>query len=90
MSIDRRGILEAEPFSFQITKDKKVRIFYKNNEVKIISGKSAINFISKIEIFPIKEQQLMMAKITGNFKHGNERESKNGKKWVVDGFSAVE
>ena len=73
MVIDKRKILESEPFSYQITKDKKVRLFYKNKEVKIISNITAMNFIGKIKDLSIHEQQLVMAKITGNFKHGNEK-----------------
>lgn len=73
MGIDQRKKLECEPFSYQITKDKKVRLFYRTKEVKIISNNTALNFIEKIKDLPINEQQLVMAKITGNFKHGNER-----------------
>lgn len=80
MSIDKRKILETEPFSYQITKDRKVRLFHKGKEVKIISGNTAMNFMAKIENCSIKEQQLIMAKITGNFKHGNERDNKESEK----------
>lgn len=80
MSVDKRKILETEPFSYQITKDKKVRLFFKNKEIKIISGNTAISFITKIENCSVNEQQLIMAKVTGNFKHGNERDSKESKK----------
>lgn len=81
MAIDKRKILESEPFSYQITKDKKVRLFYKDKEVKIISNNTAMSFIEKIRDLPVSEQQLVMAKVTGNFKHGNEKMSKeyNGK-----------
>lgn len=76
MTIDRRKILESEPFSYQITKDNKVRLFYKEKEIKIISNNTAMSFIEKIKDLPFNEQQLIMAKITGNFKHGNEKMSK--------------
>ena len=69
-------MLESEPFSYQITKDKKVRLFYKDKEVKIISNNTAMSFIEKIKDLPVNEQQLVMAKITGNFKHGNEKMNK--------------
>lgn len=80
MNIDKRGILETEPFSYQITKDKKVRLFYRNKEIKMLSENTAISFISKIENCSISEQQLVMAKITGNFKHGNEKDHKKRNK----------
>lgn len=73
MGIDRRKVLENEPFSFQITKDKKVRFFYNNKVVKIISNHHADQFIEKIKDLPMNEQQLIMAKLTGNFKRGNEK-----------------
>jgi len=34
-------------------------------------------FLAKIQNTDMKEAQLIMAKITGNFKHGNERDNKN-------------
>jgi hypothetical protein len=77
MGIDKRNVLESEPFSYQITKDKKVRLFYKNKEVKILSNNTAMSFIEKIKGLPVFDQQLKMAKITGNFKHGNEKTNKD-------------
>lgn len=76
MAIDKRRMLEREPFSYQITKDNKVRLFYKDKEVKIISNSTAMSFIEKIRDLPVSEQQLVMAKVTGNFKHDNEKMSK--------------
>ena len=44
-----------------------------NKQVMILKGKQAQKFLSKIDGLDGKEAQLVMAKITGNFKHGNER-----------------
>jgi alpha-acetolactate decarboxylase len=41
-----------------------------------LKGKKADKFFSQIENAADVEAQLIMAKITGNFKHGNEREAK--------------
>lgn len=79
MAIDKRKMLESEPFSYQITKEKKVRLFYKEKEVKMLSGNAAMRFIEKINTLPANEQQLVMAKATGNFKHGNEKMNKERK-----------
>jgi hypothetical protein len=39
----------------------------------ILKGKEAQRFIDKIGCLNDQEAQLVMAKITGNFKRGNER-----------------
>ncbi|MCL2169455.1 MAG: hypothetical protein FWB74_05450 [Defluviitaleaceae bacterium] len=72
-NIDKRGILDDEIFSYRITKDKKVFISYEGKQVTTLSGKKADEFIRKIENAKVKEAQLIMAKVTGNFKRGNEK-----------------
>ena len=74
--IDQRGKLEDEPFSFQVTKDGRVRIAYNGRVVTTLHGKSAEKFLSRAADCTTQEAQLLMAKATGNFKRGNERESK--------------
>lgn len=75
-NIDARGKLEDEPFDYQITKDKRVLLYYKDKLIKTISGKIATKFIAQIEGLDWYEQQLVLAKATGNFKRGNERDGK--------------
>lgn len=72
-SIDKRNILNEEVFSYKITKDQKVFISYEGKTVITLSGKSAEDFIKKIQNSEGKEAQLIMAKVTGNFKRGNEK-----------------
>lgn len=74
--IDARGKLEGEPFDYQITKDKRVLLYYDNKLIKTLSGKSAKKFITDVEGLDWYEEQLLMAKATGNFKRGNERDGK--------------
>lgn len=76
-NIDAHGKLEEEPFDYQITKDKRVLLYYEGKLIKTLAGKSASKFISQIEGADWKEAQLILAKATGNFKRGNERDSKN-------------
>lgn len=71
--IDKRGILDNEVFTYKVSKDNKVFISYEGKQVTILSGKSAEQFISKIEGTTDKVAQLIMAKATGNFKRGNEK-----------------
>jgi len=72
--IDKRGVLDEEIFDYKITKDKKVFISYHGKQVTILSGNKAEKFIAAIANADKKEAQLIMAKITGNFKRGNERQ----------------
>jgi hypothetical protein len=71
-NIDKRGRLEEAIFSYRESKDK-VFIFWYKKQVMILKGQQARKFIDKIAHLDGKDAQLAMAKITGNFKHGNER-----------------
>jgi len=71
-NIDKRGRLDEAIFSYRESKGK-VFIFWYKKQVMILKGQQARKFIDKIAHLDGKEAQLVMAKITGNFKHGNER-----------------
>jgi len=71
-NIDKRSRLDDEIYSYRESKDK-VFIFWYKKQVMILKGQQARKFIDKIEHLDGKAAQLVMAKITGNFKHGNER-----------------
>jgi len=73
MTVDKRGILDEEIFAYRITKGKKVFISYEGKHVTTLSGKKAEEFIAKIQRCEGKDAQLVMAKVTGNFKRGNEK-----------------
>ena len=72
-TVDKRNILDDEVFSYRVTKDKKVFISYEGKHVTTLSGRKAEDFINKIQNTSGKDAQLIMAKVTGNFKRGNER-----------------
>jgi hypothetical protein len=79
--IDNRNRLGEEPFDYQITKKGTVMISNKGKQIKIVSGKEAdrlVARISEVEDNPT-EIQLLLAKITGNFKRGNEKLGKKGR-----------
>ena len=71
--VDKRGKLDDRIFSFRITKDKKVFILWHGKHVTTLNGDKAEAFIADIAAAGDKEAQLIMAKATGNFKHGNEK-----------------
>ncbi len=76
-NIDKRQKLQEEPFDFQITKDQRVLIYWHGKQVKILAGKTAQKLIAILDGLSDDAIQLVLAKATGNFKHGNERQSKS-------------
>ncbi|MFZ5354889.1 MAG: hypothetical protein ACOZCL_19485 [Bacillota bacterium] len=72
-NIDKRNRLDEEVFSYKVSKDNKVFIFWHGKQVMILKAKESEKFLSKIQNAEHKEAQLIMAKITGNFKRGNEK-----------------
>jgi hypothetical protein len=71
--IDARQILEGQPFSYRGAKDGTVFLEYHGRVVKTLSGNAAARFLSAVENLESAEAQLLMAKLTGNFKRGNEQ-----------------
>lgn len=71
--VDKRGKLDDNVFSYRITKDRRVFISWHGKQVTILSGEKAEAFITDIADLDVKEAQLVMAKATGNFEHGNEK-----------------
>lgn len=71
--VDQRGVLDEDIFSYRITKDKRVLISWHGRHVTTLKGATAGRFISQIDAADRKQAQLLMARATGNFKHGNER-----------------
>lgn len=71
--VDRRGVLDETPFAYRMGKDKKVFVSWHGRQVTVLKGKSADKFLAQIKEATAKDAQLIMAKVTGNFKRGNER-----------------
>ena len=69
--IDKRNKLDEEVFSFRQTKDGRVMLYWHDKHVKTLAPTEAQKFLKKISGLDGKDAQLVMAKITGNFKHGN-------------------
>lgn len=76
-TIDKRNRLEEEPFTYKISKNLTVFISYRGKEIKSVKGKEAEKLISRLQQAetPI-DLQLVLAKATGHFKHGNEKTGK--------------
>lgn len=71
--IDKRGKLEEQPFTYRITKEGKVFIHWHGRQIMILKGEAAEKFITTIEQADTQQAQLLLARVTGHFKHGNEK-----------------
>lgn len=69
----KKQVKDEVVFSYKVTKDGKALIYWYGKQVTIMKGNKASKFISQIERADFEEQQLLMARATGNLKHGNER-----------------
>ncbi len=75
--MDERDPLGDEPFSYRETKDGRVFISFRGRVVTTLAGASARKFASRVGAASTSEAQLAMAKATGHFKHGNERQGRD-------------
>ncbi len=71
---NNQGGLGDAPFSYSERGGGKVFISWRGRHVKILKGDKAASFLYRIAGLNTSGQQLVMAKITGNFKRGNEQE----------------
>ncbi len=76
-AVDQSNKFDAEIISYRKSKENKVFIYWNNKQVMILKNKMAQKFIKQMEGLADRDKQLVMAKITGNFKRGNERQKGN-------------
>jgi hypothetical protein len=69
-----------EVFSFRTNRDGHVTIRWCGRAVTILRGKAAARFLTRVEGSDPSAVQLEMAKVTGNFKRGNERLASSGER----------
>lgn len=70
---DKRNLFVEDVFTYRASKDGKVFLAWRGKQVKILKGEAAADFIEKVAGLDQRSAQLLMAKLTGNFKRGNER-----------------
>ena len=68
--------MDKNIFTYQATKSGKVFLFWGGKRIKVLDGEAAQKFLAKIDGLDEADAQLVMAKETGNFKRGNERQGK--------------
>jgi len=70
---NKRNQLIEHPFSYKITNSDKVIIYRDKKHITIIKDRESAKLQSKITNKSEQQVQLILAKITGNYRHGNER-----------------
>ena len=69
-------LYKNKPFSYLVTKSGLVQISFNDKTITNLKGKAASKFLMKVDSGDVNQAQLIMAKATGHFKHGNEQDSK--------------
>jgi len=60
-------------FSWKVRKSADVEIMHHGKPASTLRGRDAAGFVMKAERASVTQTQILMARVTGNCKHGNER-----------------
>jgi len=71
--IGRRASMDDGAFGYHKRKDGTVVISYHGRPVTTLRGNESAKFARNVEPLEGRDAQLLMARVTGNFKRGNER-----------------
>jgi hypothetical protein len=71
--MERPDSRPAGPFSFQARADGSILVRYREAPVTVLRGKAAERFVTRVSGADAKAAQQLMARVTGNFRRGNER-----------------
>ena len=74
--VQDRDPLADEPFNYLARSDGSVVIRYRGAPVTLLRGKAATRFLTRMDRADGYAAQQLMARVTGNFKRGNERDGK--------------
>jgi hypothetical protein len=72
MVTDRRGKLDEQPFSFQVTREGAVRVSWGGRVVKTVAGDAGAKLAARLAAATADAAQLLLARATGHFKRGTE------------------
>ena len=65
-------------FSFSVSKKGDLVIYRQGRVATRFSRTRGVDIANQLEMSSFPEQQQIMARLTGNYKHGDERQSSNG------------
>ncbi len=71
--IDKHNRFDNTVFEYKAAKDGRVMISWHRKHVTTLKAEKARKFLVQVDGLDEREVQLVMAKVTGNFKRGNER-----------------
>jgi hypothetical protein len=60
-------------FTYRVRKNKAVEVLHRGRLASTLRGNEATDFLSEVESGSEDDAQQLMARITGNYKRGNER-----------------
>ena len=73
----KRDRLDEEQFSYKFTKDGSLFVYWNGKHVRTYTGSKAAGIIEEIEgAASERDIQFALARVTGNFKRGNEKSGK--------------
>lgn len=64
-------------FTYRTRKEGEVEVLHKGRLATTLRGAKAMEFIGEVESGTPADGQQLMARITGNYKRGNERTARN-------------
>lgn len=73
MAHDDPGAGQPDVFSYRASKDGTVFVEFHGRTVTVLRGRAAERFLTRVSRMDAAGVQGEMARVTGNFKHGNER-----------------
>ena len=73
MAEEGRGGSHETPFAFRESGSGKVFITWRGKQVTILKDEAAQSFLQRVSHLDAVGRQLARARVTGNFKRGNER-----------------
>jgi hypothetical protein len=62
-------------FTFRLRKNGDVEIFHHGRLASTLRGNEASDFMQEVQDESSSDAQQLMARVTGNYKHGNERKA---------------
>ncbi|CAD5898426.1 hypothetical protein [Carnobacterium maltaromaticum] len=71
------NLVSNKTFTWRAAKDQKIFISYNEKQIMIIKGAKAKKLLKDLSESDAETEQYLLARITGNFKRGNEKLAKN-------------
>ena len=72
-------------FSYSVRKNGEVELSRHGRLATLLKGKAALAFVAKVSLASAAEAQQLMARATGNYKRGNERQAAGAQRNAAPG-----